>query len=96
MLRRPERYVLLFEVVVDFRVVPDELGEGFDDNQLYGRDAYSFVRMKSVLLGHRGGTLTVGSTSYSGSAPIAPLPMAIFESFTGGFGVEKIVFVMYG
>ena len=43
-----------------------------------------------------GGTLTVGSTSYSGSAPIAPLPMAIFDSFTGGFGVEKIVFVMYG
>ena len=54
MLRRPERYVLLFEVVVDFRVVPDELGEGFDDGQLYERDAHSFVRMKSVLLGHRG------------------------------------------
>ena len=53
-MRRPERYVLLFEVVVDFRVVPDELGEGFDNGQLYGMDAYSFVRTKSVLLGHRG------------------------------------------
>ena len=50
-MRRPERYVLLFEVVVDFRVVPDELGEGFDDGQLYGRYAYSFFR---TLLGHRG------------------------------------------
>ena len=54
MLRRPERYVLLFEVVVDFRVVPDELGEGFDDGQLYERDAHPFVRTKNVLLGHRG------------------------------------------
>ena len=40
--------------------------------------------------------LTAGMTSYSGSAPIAPLPIAILVRFTGGSGVEKMVFVMYG
>lgn len=38
--------------------------------------------------------LTIGSSSYSGSAPIAPFPIAIFESLTGGLGDENIAFVI--
>ena len=38
--------------------------------------------------------LTAGNSSYSGSAPIAPFPIAIFTRLTGGSGVEKIAFVM--
>ena len=40
--------------------------------------------------------LTAGRDSISVTDPIAPFPMAIFVKFTGGSGVEKIVFVIYG
>ena len=39
---------------------------------------------------------TAGSSSKTDKDPIAPSPIEIFRKFTGGFGVEKIVLVIYG
>ena len=83
--------LLCLEILIDLSVVPYQLWIGLDEGELSNNDHKRCNGVPENCL-----ALTAGSSSYSGSAPMAPLPMAILLSLTGGFGVEKIVLVIYG
>ena len=76
--------------MIDFRVISYELWVGLDETEL------EVIRHKMDKRKHIDGKRTVGRISVSIKEPIAPFPMAIFVSFTGGSGAENMVFAIYG
>ena len=81
--------VLLFEIVVHLWIVADQLRVCLNDAQLSLMERGRLVHIadKIIII-----IRTIGNSSYSRNAPIAPFPIAILLSLTGGLGVEKSAF----